>query len=72
MYKLKLLSRQLLSTWKKHQYHMEDDDPMPSLDDFEEDLKSVTYFAPKNTTTSQEDYTQTNLRHIEDQAVQQK
>jgi hypothetical protein len=47
------------------------DDEMPPLDDFEEDIKTISYnHKPKNT-PSQEDYTKPNARHIEDEIKQQ-
>lgn len=47
------------------------DNEMPPLDDFEEDIKTISYNHKPHTKPSAEDYTKPNARHIEDEKKQQ-
>lgn len=46
------------------------DDEMPPLDDFEENLKTIQYTKKQTASKNSEDYTNPNLRHIEDEEKQ--
>lgn len=47
------------------------DEEMPPLDDFEEDIKTISYNHKPHSKPSPEDYTKPNPRHIEDEIKQQ-
>ena len=48
---------------------MMDEDELPPLDDFEEDIKTINY-SHKPQKASNEDYTKPNVRHLEDEQKQ--
>ena len=42
------------------------DDECPALDDFEEDIKTISYSHKAKGSSTEEDYTKPNVRHLED------
>jgi hypothetical protein len=46
------------------------DDELPPLDDFEQDIKTISYSQKPQGAASGEDYTKPNVRHLEDEAKQ--
>ena len=46
------------------------DDECPALDDFEEDIKTISYSHKAKGSSTEEDYTKPNVRHLEDQQKQ--
>ena len=45
---------------------MTEDNDMPALDDFEDELKTLQYTHHPQKPAASEDYTKVNVRHIED------